>query len=189
MQLIDSLLTRRSVTAKDMAEPGPSDEELSLLLRAAHRVPDHGKLGPWRFVVFREEARAEFGDKLARIYQQDNPDASDKLIAFQKALLLRAPLVVAVISTAEEHVKIPQWEQVLSAGAACQNMLIAATALGYGAQWLTEWYSYDERVKELLEMKPHHNIAGFLYFGSTEQKPEERVRPSLEERISYWSPE
>lgn len=186
MQLIDILLSRRSVTAKDMTGPGPSDEQIDLILQAAHRVPDHGKLGPWRFVVFKNDARIQFGNKLAQLYLEDHPEASEKLIDFQRNLLVRAPVVIAVISTAEEHIKIPQWEQVLSAGAACQNILLAATALDFGAQWLTEWYSYDERVKKLLGLQPHHQVAGFVYIGHSLTPPEERVRPSLAERISFW---
>ena len=117
--MLDLLLQRRSVVAKDMSAPGPTPEQLELLLRAAHRVPDHGKLGPWRFVVFQGDARGDFSRKLAEIYHQDHPDTTDKLLAFQADTLNRAPLVIAVISTASAHAKIPEWEQVLSAGAAC----------------------------------------------------------------------
>lgn len=186
MSLLDIILTRRSVSSKDMCEPGPSPEQLQTLLRAAHRVPDHGKIGPWRFVIFQGDARAAFGRELAAIYQAENPDAPEKALELQKSLLLRAPLVIAVISTARPHVKVPEWEQVLSAGAACQNILIAAHTMGFGAQWLTEWYSYNDKVKNLLNMEPHHRVAGFIYIGSFAEKPEERVRPSLEERVSYW---
>lgn len=187
METIDLLLTRRSVSAKDMHEPGPTDEQLDTILRCAHRVPDHGKLGPWRFVVFRHDARAAFGKKLAEIYAAANPDSSEKLLGFQADLLMRAPTVIAVISTAEEHAKIPQWEQVMSVGAACQNILVAATALGFGAQWLTEWYGYNEQVKQLLGAKPEHRIAGFIYIGSYDDKPDERHRPELAERVEFWS--
>lgn len=187
MNTVELLLSRRSVTAKDMLEPGPNPEELMTILRAAHRVPDHGKLGPWRFVIFEGDSRKSFGDKLASIYAKDNPEASQKLLDFQRALFTRAPLVIGVISTATEHVKIPIWEQVLSAGAACQNMLVAASALGYASQWLTEWYSYSDEVNEALNLEDHHKIAGFIYIGSSENKPEDRVRPSLEDRISYWT--
>lgn len=186
MSLLDIIRTRRSVSAKDMHEPGPTPAQLQTLLEAAHRVPDHGKLGPWRFVIFQGEARSAFGNKLAAIYQAENPEAPEKAVELQKSLLLRAPLVIAVISTASPHVKIPEWEQVLSAGAACQNILIAAHAMGFGAQWLTEWYGYNDKVKTLLNMETHHRIAGFIYIGSYDEKPEERVRPSLEERISQW---
>jgi nitroreductase len=186
MTTLELLATRRSVSTRDMIEPGPTPAQIQTILEAAHRVPDHGKLGPWRFVVFSGAARASFSRQLADIYAQENPDSTDKLLTFQSELLTRAPVVIAVISTAGEHVKIPEWEQVLSAGASCQNMLIAATAMGFGAQWITEWYSYNDSVKELLGMEPHHRIAGFIYLGSYQQKPEERVRPDLAERITYW---
>ena len=184
--MLDLLLKRRSVSAKDMTGPGPSPAQIDQLLAAAHRVPDHGKLGPWRFVVFTGDARADFSAKLAAIYKEENPDTPEKLLAFQAELLTRAPLVIAVISTAGEHIKIPEWEQVLSAGAACQNLLVAAASMGFGAQWLTEWYSYNDKVKALLGMEPHHQVAGFIYVGNYNAVPEERVRPSLEERVSYW---
>lgn len=187
MSLLDTIATRRSVSVKDMCEPGPDSEQLQALLQAAHRVPDHGKLGPWRFVIFQGEARAAFSRKLANIYKEENPDAAEKLLQFQAELLTRAPLVIAVISTAAPHAKIPEWEQVLSAGAACQNILLAAHSMGFGAQWLTEWYGYSKKVCALLNMEDHHRIAGFIYVGSYQQKPEERVRPSLEERICYWN--
>lgn len=187
MSLLDIITTRRSVLAKDMNEPGPNPEQLQTLLQAAHRVPDHGKLGPWRFVVFQGPVRATFSRELAKIYQEENPEATEKLLQFQADLLTRAPLVIAVISTAGPHVKVPEWEQILSAGAACQNMLLAAHTMGFGAQWLTEWYSYNKKVNALLGMEDHHRLAGFIYIGSYQQKPEERARPSLEERITYWN--
>lgn len=186
MSTLDLLASRRSVSAKDMIEPGPNVEQIQTILKAGHRVPDHGKLGPWRFVVFRGDARAQFSQKLAEIYAEENPDCKDKKLNNQAELLLRAPVVIAVISTAGEHAKIREWEQVLSAGAACQNMLVAATAMGFGAQWLTEWYSYNDQVKALLSMERHHQVAGFLYFGSFDKKPDDRKRPALVERVSYW---
>lgn len=187
MSLLDIITTRRSVSVKDMCAPGPSPEQVQTLLLAAHRVPDHGKLGPWRFVIFSGDARADFSRKLADIYKEENPDAADKILQFQAELLTRAPLVIAVISTAAPHVKVPEWEQVLSAGAACQNILLAAHTMGFGAQWLTEWYGYNTKVHQLLGMEDHHRVAGFIYVGSYKDKPEERVRPSLEERIHHWN--
>ncbi len=187
MTCIDLLLARRSVAPKDLCEPGPSAEQLEQILRCAHRVPDHGKLGPWRFVVFEGEARADFGNRLGEIYQGDFPELGVDLSSVQQQLLLRAPLVIAVISTAGPHVKIPEWEQVLSAGAACQNILVAASSLGFGACWLTEWYSYHPKVKALLGLEEHHAIAGFIYIGTAKQKPDDRVRPPLAERLVYWS--
>lgn len=186
MTPIELLTSRRSVSTKEMVEPGPSDDQIQTILQAAHRVPDHGKLGPWRFILFQGEGRAKFGQQIAEIYQSTRPEANEKAAEVQRQLPMRAPLVVAVISTAEPHAKIPEWEQVLSAGAACQNLLLAAHSLGFGAQWVTEWYSYDKHVKELLGLKEGHQVAGFIYIGSYKQKPEERVRPDLQERISSW---
>ncbi|HMW49205.1 MAG TPA: nitroreductase [Cellvibrionaceae bacterium] len=183
---IDLLLTRRSVSPKDMQGEGPSAEQIDTLLRAAHRVPDHGKLGPWRFVVFTDEARRDFGRRLGEIYQADFPSVTADLKTVQEHLFLRAPVIIAVISTAGPHVKIPEWEQVLSAGAACQNILVASHALGFKACWLTEWYSYHPQVKALLGLEPSHNIAGFIYIGNYPGTPEDRVRPPLADRVSYW---
>ncbi len=186
MTPLDLIRTRLSVSVKDMREPGPSPEQLQTLLQAAHRVPDHGKIGPWRFVIFQGAARADFSRKLAAIYREENPEATDKFLQFQAEVFTRAPLVIGVISTAGPHAKIPEWEQVMSVGAACQNILLAAHAMGFGAQWLTEWYGYSPLVKELLGLEPHHRIAGFIYVGSYAEKPEERIRPELAERVSYW---
>lgn len=186
MNTIELLLSRRSVVAADMTGPGPDADQVQTILQCAHRVPDHGKLGPWRFVVFSGDARTSFGRELADIYARNHPDVSEKLLDYQANLLNRAPVVIAVISTAESHIKIPEWEQIMSAGAACQNMLVAANALGFGAQWLTEWYGYDEAVKSLLGAQPHHKIAGFIYIGNYVNRPDERKRPDLAERVTTW---
>ena len=180
------LTTRRSVSVKDMREPGPSPEQITQLLAAAHRVPDHGKLGPWRFIVFQGEARVQFGQKLADIHAQRFPDFDDKCREVEKGRLTRAPLVIAVVSSVLENHKVPVWEQQLSAGAACQNLLLAAHAQGFGAQWLTEWYSYSPEVERLLEFAPSERLAGFIYIGSYDEAPGERVRPPLAERVSYY---
>lgn len=183
---MDVLLKRRSVTVKDMKGPGPDKEELGQILEAGWRVPDHGKLGPWRFVVFEGDARAAFGKVLAEIFAKQEPKADKKRVSIEAERFTRAPVVVAVISTAADHPKIPKWEQRMSAGAACQNMLVAAAALGLAAQWLTEWYAFDKDVHKALGMKKGERVAGFIYIGSAEEKPEERARPPLEERVSYW---
>lgn len=184
--IIDLLLTRRSVSAKDMCEPGPSDQQLETILKAAHRVPDHGKLGPWRFIVFKGGAREQFGKLLERRTRKLQPDATDKLLEFERTRFLRAPLIIAVVSTPSPHPKVPEWEQKLSAGAACQNILIAAHALGFGAQWLTEWYAFDKKILKKLSVTDSEKIAGFIYIGSHSNTPEERIRPSLDERVRLF---
>lgn len=183
--VIDALLTRRSVTAKDMIAPGPNRDQLDVILKAGHRVPDHGKIGPWRFVVFEGDARARFGDALAKIFASKNTDASEKLLAFEADRFNRAPCVIAVIAAPIEH-KVPEWEQVLSAGAACMNMLHAAHAQGFVAQWLTEWYAYDADVDALLGLQANERVAGYIYVGSAVQAPSERERPALKDRVSYF---
>lgn len=187
-ETIDLLLTRRSAKALTMVEPGPSDSEIETILRAGARVPDHGKLAPWRFILFKDDARAKFGDLLAKIYAEVETRATEEQIAFERGRLSRAPLVVAVVSRVTPGIKIPEWEQSLSAGAVCQNMLIAATALGYGAQWLTEWYAFDASVNEALGLGENERIAGYLYFGSESVAKDERPRPELSDITSEWKP-
>ena len=182
----DFLLERRSVSEKDMCEPGPNEEQLDIILRAAHRVPDHGKIGPWRFVIFQGDAREAFGDQLARKFAKKQEDASKKQIEFERERFMRAPLIIAVVSSPVNHPNVPEWEQVLSAGAACQNVVLAAHALGFGAQWLTEWYAYDKRIAKKLSLTSEEKIAGFIYIGSYENKPSERTRPDLNERIRCY---
>ncbi|WP_185236361.1 nitroreductase family protein [Teredinibacter franksiae] len=184
--IIDFLLERRSLTAKDLCEPGPSDDQLDIILKAGHRVPDHGKIGPWRFIVFQGGARKTFGNKLARKFEKKHEDATQKLLEFERDRFLRAPLVIAVVSSPIDHPKVPEWEQVLSAGAVCQNILLAAHALGFGAQWLTEWYAYDKRINKKLSLTSEEQVAGFIYIGSYKEKPEERNRPDLNERITFY---
>jgi nitroreductase len=187
-ETVDLLLTRRSAKALTMVEPGPNEEELRTILTAGARVPDHGKLAPWRFIIFRGEARAAFGAELARIHAAAQPGATAEQTEFEANRLTRAPLVVAVISRVTPGIKIPEWEQVLSAGAVCQNMLVAATALGFGAQWLTEWYAFDPQVNTLLGLKENEKVAGFIYLGSESVAKDERPRPVLADITSEWRP-
>ncbi|MFN4355071.1 nitroreductase [Parvibaculum sp.] len=188
-ETVDLLLTRRSAKALTMVEPGPDADELQTILTAGARVPDHGKLAPWRFIIFRGEARAAFGQELARIHASAQPGATDDQIAFEANRLTRAPVVVAVVSRVTPGIKIPEWEQVLSAGAVCQNMLVAATALGFGAQWLTEWYAFDPEVSAVLGLQENEKIAGFIYLGSESVAKDERPRPVLAEITSEWKPD
>ncbi len=142
---LELLTTRRSFKAGDLAGPAPSAAEVEKLLTVASRVPDHGKLTPWRFIVFEGDARHAAGDAIADAFRAKYPDAKPEHVEAERKRLARAPLVVAVVSRAAPHVKIPEWEQVLSAGAAAMNLVLAAHALGYGANWITEWYAYDRK--------------------------------------------
>lgn len=183
---INDLLTRRSSSAKKMTSPGPSADELEQILTAAARVPDHGKLNPWFFITFEGDARAEFGKQLRDIYAQNNPDATDKMLNKEEERLLRAPTVVAVISRIRPST-IPQWEQVFSAGAVCYNLCLAAQSLGYGANWLTEWYTFDEKARKALGLDTRDTVAGFIYIGTPTEKLDDRPRPDMEKITNIWT--
>jgi nitroreductase len=148
-------------------------------LTVASRVPDHGKLTPWRFIVFEGEARLKAGAAIEAAFLAKYPDAKPEQIDYEQNRLARAPLVIAVVSRAGPHVKIPEWEQVLSAGAAAMSLVLAAHALGYGANWITEWYAYDRRVLDALGLSEHEKIAGFIHIGTPVHPPEDRPRPPL----------
>jgi len=180
------LKTRRSVKPMELGGPGPSPAELETLLTIGARVPDHGKLAPWRFIVFEGDARLAAGEKIAAIFRADRADATPEQIEFERKRLARAPLVVAVVSRAAPHVKIPEWEQQLSAGAAAMNLVNAAYALGFAASWITEWYSYDRRVLDALGLAPHERIAGFVHIGRPAKPPEERDRPQLADIVTRY---
>lgn len=182
---IDLLLTRRSGSAKAMTGPGPDAEELRTILAAAVRVPDHGKLFPWRFILFEGGARARFGEILAECLKVSEETTQERL-AMERARFLRAPVVVAVISRVREGIPIPVWEQQLSAGAVCQTMLIAATSLGFVANWLTEWPAYNPLVAQRLGLQEGERVAGFVYIGKSAQPLEERVRPDLDKLVTRF---
>ncbi|WP_304072643.1 nitroreductase [Maricaulis maris] len=179
------LARRRSTTAVTMTGPGPSQYQIDQLLRIAARVPDHGKLAPWRFLVFDGDSRARIGRELGEVFAAANPDATASQIEFETNRFVRAPLVVAVISRVIERHKVPEWEQILSAGAACQNLLIAASAMGFAAQWLTEWYAFDPAIKDAMGLRSGERIAGFIYIGTGPQEVQERPRP--EPQINRWN--
>src|SRR5438105_13414033 len=178
------LKTRRSVKPIDLAGPVPSATELETLLTIAARVPDHGKLVAWRSVVFQGDVRLAAGETIASRFKADHPEATADQVEFERRRLARAPLVVAVVSRAAPHVKIPEWEQVLSAGAAAMNLVHAAHALGYAAKWTTEWYAYDRSVLTLLGLAAHERIAGFIHIGRPADRPEDRDRPALATIVS-----
>ena len=183
---LDLLLTRRSVPAAALKPPGPDEAALSTILSVATRVPDHGKLTPWRLILFRGTAREDFGNILADAFVDANPEARAEQIAFERGRFLRAPLIICVVSAPKEHVKIPEWEQRLSAGAVCFNLLHAAHASGFAASWITEWYAYDEAVRGAIGLGPSERIAGFIYIGTAKARPPERPRPDLDAVVQEW---
>jgi nitroreductase len=149
-------------------------------------VPDHGKLGPWRFLVIEGAARERAGEKLAALVKQRSPNVDEAQIKMERERLMRAPVVIAVISTASPHPKIPEWEQVLSAGAASFQLVLAAHTMGYAGAWLTEWPAYDEQGRAALGLAPHERIAGLVYIGTAKADPQERVRPDVKTRIAWY---
>jgi nitroreductase len=185
-QALDLLLSRRSGSAKAMTGPGPDAGQLRQILAAGARVPDHGKLTPWRFIVFEGDARARMGELLVDVLRASEPEAGEVRTEMERGRFLRAPVVVAVVSRIVESLKAPEWEQVLSAGAACQNMLIAAHAMGYVGNWITEWYAFDRKVLDRLGLAANERIAGYLYFGTAAAALEERERPDLDGLITHF---
>ncbi len=188
-ETLNLLLSRRSVVANNLGPPGPDAALLRKILTAAARVPDHKKLVPWRFVVFEGDARAAFGEVLADAYEASDPDPTSYRRETEAARFTRAPIVVAVVSRIINQKSVPEWEQILSAGAACQNLLVAANAAGFSGQWITEWYAFDETVCRSIGLEEGERIAGFVYIGTAKEPPKERDRPDLDAIVSYWRPQ
>jgi nitroreductase len=184
---IELLSTRSSFKAVELAAPGPSAAEVDKLLTIACRVPDHGKLAPWRFILFEGDARLAAGAAIAAAFRVKYPDAKPEHVEFERKRLAHAPLVIAVVSRAAPHVKIPEWEQVLSAGAAAMNLVLAAHALGYGANWITGWYAYDRGVLDSLGLASHERVAGFIHIGTPSGPAADRPRPPLGQIVTRFS--
>jgi nitroreductase len=184
--MLELLRTRRSAPANLLEAPGPTAPELETLLTLATRVPDHGKLAPWRFIVFEGEGRARAGAVISDAYAKANSGADATRIDAERKRLAFAPLVVAVVSRAAPHVKIPEWEQVMSAGAVCMNLTIAANAMGFATVWLTEWYGYDRDVLKSLGLADAEKIAGFIHIGRAPGPREDRVRPNLGDLVTRF---
>lgn len=182
-EVVAFLARRRSVSAMTLTAPGPDGDQLADIIRIAARVPDHGKLGPWRFIVLRGDAKDAFAERIAPLADsQANPTKATA--ALRK--LTRPPVCVAVVS---RHIpgEIPEWEQRQSASAVCHQMLLAAAALGWGANWITDWYSYDPRATAILGLAEGEQVAGYLYLGTPTEQPQERARPDMAPLISDWS--
>lgn len=185
--VLSFLKSRRSNMAKAMTGPGPDSEALEAILALSARVPDHRKLAPWRYVVFQGRARETFGDHIADVFSRHNTAMPEERIQFERDRLLRAPTVVAVISSPVDCMRgTPEWEQVLSAGALCFQMLLAAQAMGFAAQWLTEWFAYDADIGAALGLSEREKVAGFIYIGHTDTPSTERARPEVAGLIQHW---
>ncbi|MFC6197349.1 nitroreductase family protein [Ponticaulis profundi] len=182
------LSTRRSTPVKTMNpdSAAPSDDELQEMLQAAMRVPDHRKLGPWRIIIFKGDARSRFGQILKERHAELNPDASPSSLDEEANRLLRAPLCLTVVSSPDHSHKTPVWEQELSAGALCMNLLYTAHAAGYGACWISEWWAFDKEIDRKLGLKDGERVAGHIFIGESRMGLFERPRPNYSDRVTHW---
>jgi nitroreductase len=185
--LLEMLALRRSIKVAHLAEPGPDDATLTAILQIGARVPDHGKLGPWRFIILAGDDRRAYGELVAGLLKQRMPKIDAEHLELEADRFARAPVVVGVVSTAAPHAKISEWEQVLSVGAVCHNIMLAARGFGFGGVWLTEWPAYDLEALSLLGLTETEKLAGFIYLGTATQAPVERPRPDALTRIAKWS--
>ncbi|WP_109807778.1 nitroreductase family protein [Sphingosinithalassobacter portus] len=180
------LRTRRSGKPRDLVAPGPSPAQLLEMAAIAARTPDHGKLAPWRFVIVPDDARAALADAMVAAQRADKPDCTPRDDDTARQFALQAPsLVVVLFSPVPEH-KIPIWEQQLSAGAACMNLLHAAHAMGFAGGWLTGWAAYSDRVRDLFGTAPEQ-VAGFVFLGTPARELQERPRGITDRTVTLWS--
>lgn len=179
------LHSRRSGKPRDMIAPGPDAAQLDLILAAAIRVPDHGKLAPWRFIIVGDEQRAALAALLTSAYREERPEAGRLEVDAIEQFARQAPTLIVALSTPVSPSKIPLWEQQLSVGAACMNLLTAAHSLGFVGSWLTGWAAYSDRVRDAFG-GADNRIAGFLFIGTPGRALEERPRPDMAAVISRW---
>ncbi len=188
MDSLNTLNQRRSVPSRLLGSPGPSPEQLRQMLEAAMRVPDHGKLSPWRFITIAGQARHVLGARLVERALAINPAAPAAALDKDRARFSFAPTVVAVVGCPVEGHKVPVIEQLLSGGAVCFALLHAAQALGFGAQWLTGWAAYDPEILAALGLDEHEHLLGFIHIGTANGEAPERLRPALAAKLSTWTP-
>lgn len=182
------LEVRRSLPLRALLEPGPTPSELDRILAIAARVPDHGRLVPWRFIVLEGDARATAGDRLDTLYAAQNPGLPEARAHMWRDYLMRAPVTVVAVSRPDPAAKVPVLNQVLSAGAACMNLVLAATALGYGALWLLKWPGRDRDAAALLGVGPQEQVAGFIHIGRPGTRVEDRPRPARDDIVTRLVP-
>lgn len=185
--VIDFLLARKSAPIPELNEPAPSDAEIATMLTIASRVPDHGRLEPWRFILYRGEARRRIGEMLAERAEQREGPLTEGRRQQELARFSRAPLVVGVVSVPRDNPKIPEWERFLSGAAAAMNLVLAANAFGYGTNWITNWYSGDEEGRRILGLAPDERVVGFVHIGSFDGDAFERPRPDVDSLVSDYA--
>ncbi len=180
------LKTRRSISAQFLAEPAPNETELAEILTVASRVPDHGKLTPWRLVVFKGDARTRAGEKIAELAVKRNPALDEAGIDMEKKRFLPAPVTIGIISSPKPSETIPEWEQFLSAGNVAFNLEHAAFAMGFAATWTSRWYAMEPEPAKMLGAREGEKIIGFIHIGTPMAAPEDRPRPPLADVVTYW---
>lgn len=188
MDVFPALMQRRSVPSRQLGAPGPDAAQRQAMLVAAMRVPDHGKLAPWRFLTIEGEARHILGERLAVRAIALDPNAPAAAVDKDRQRFSFAPLIVAVIAAPVEGHKVPVIEQLMSGGAVCFALLQAAQGLGFGAQWLTGWAAYDREILAGLGLAPHEQLLGFIHIGTPQGEAPERLRPALDAKLSAWTP-
>jgi len=182
---LDLLASRRSVLAAQLIDPGPSSDELDRMLEVAVRVPDHGRLTPWRLQVLSPAAQAELGELFVEEFRKAEPDSKEDRLELERIRPQRSPVLVVVSSrTTPDRDGVPPVEQLLSCGNVCFNLLNAATAMGYGAQWVTNWCAYNDRIKSALGIPADEHLVGFVHIGTPKNPPSERQRPEMADVVS-----
>ena len=185
-EIVDFLSSRVSPPIHELKEPAPGDAEIEQMIRIATRVPDHGRLEPWRFILYRGDVRQKIGELLADLADKREGPLSEGRRQQEMARFSRAPLVIGVVSSPKDHPKIPQWEMFLSGGAAAMNLVLAANAFGYGANWITNWYSDTEEGRRILGLAPHERVVGFVHIGTFAGSAPERPRPEIAQIVSDY---
>jgi nitroreductase len=183
-QALELLKTRTSPKAADLVPPAPTEAQLNEMLTVAARVPDHGMMKPWRFIVLPKATRAPIVEKICANFRSGNPGATNAEVEKQRLRFGGSPLIVTVVSRTAPNPKVPEIEQLLSAGAACMNLLNAAHALGFGANWLTGWAAFDKSSKELFGLADNEQIVGFVHIGTMQGEVFQRPRPELSQIVS-----
>ena len=182
------LQQRHSVPSRQLGEPAPDEVTLHALLEAAIRVPDHGKLVPFRLIRLQGDAKLRFGEQLATITIRNNPELSEAKQEKERLRYTYAPLVLVVLARIDPESKVPEIEQKLCAGNVAYNLLLGAYALGLGAQWLTGWAAYDSEVAAILGLAQHEHVIGFIHLGTPQLDVPDRDRPALADLLSTWTP-
>lgn len=185
--VLDFMRARKSAPIHELCEPAPTEDEIKTILQVATRVPDHGKLAPWRFILYRGEARERIGVMLAELAEKREGPLPEGRLEKERTRFSRAPLVIGAISTPRGNTTIPEWELFLSGGMAAMNLMIAANALGYGTNIITNWYSDDAEGRRILGLEPQERVIGFVHIGSHNREIPERTRPDASRLVCEYS--